>query len=185
MGSNPAACAGVSRALRQKHVLQRFATVCVMLAFECFRTAPPVRDCANGFGIRTMPRRLCLAGYRVPDKRINVFLWVPKVTGSILSGCILLGMGSNPAAVWVFRRRFGKSTSCNDFVGPCITWHGLDCFGTAPPRVLLGMQSHAAGVRVFRNRASSKGECANGFGIGTMPRRLCLAGYRVPDKRIN
>ena len=64
---------------------------------------------------------LCLAGYASQaigcrtKELINVcFLWVPKVTGSILSGCILLGMGSNPAAR-VFRRRFGKSTACNDF----------------------------------------------------------------------
>ena len=41
--------------------------------------------CANGVGTSLAPR--------VPDKR-TVFLWVPKVTGSILSGCVLLGMGS-------------------------------------------------------------------------------------------
>ena len=134
-GLESCCCLNVSKALRQKHLLQRFCRALYHLAWtRLFRNcasqgftwhavacggvrvlrncASSKGDCANGFGIGTMPRRLCLAGYRVPDKR---FLWAPKVTGSILSGCILLGMGSNPAAVSVFRRRFGKSTSCNGF----------------------------------------------------------------------
>ena len=44
----------------------------------------------------------------------NCFLWIPKVTGSILSGCVLLGMGSNPAAVRVFRNRPPKDLRQSD-----------------------------------------------------------------------
>ena len=66
----------------------------ILLLFECFGTGLQ-GTCANGFGTSLAPR--------VPVN--NCFLWVPKVTGSILSGCVLLGMGSNPAAVRVFRNR--------------------------------------------------------------------------------
>ena len=37
------------------------------------------------------------------------FIWIPKVTDSILSDCILRGMGSNPAAVRVFRMGFSTA----------------------------------------------------------------------------
>ena len=36
------------------------------------------------------------------------------MTGSILSGCVLLGMGSNPAAVRVFRNRPPKDLRQSD-----------------------------------------------------------------------
>ena len=36
------------------------------------------------------------------------------MTGSILSGCVLLGMGSNPAAVRVFRNRPPKDLVQSD-----------------------------------------------------------------------
>ena len=64
----------------------------------------------------------------------NCFLWIPKVTGSILSGCVLLGMGSNPAAVRVFRNRPPKDLRQSDG----------------------GVGSNPAAVRVFRRR-SAKG----------------------------
>ena len=112
-GHESCCCSGVSKALRQKHVLQRFATVFVLLAFECFRTAPPVPGhescCCSGVS-RALRQK------HVLQRFATVF--------------VLLA---------------------------------FECFRTAPP------------VR----------DCANGFGIKTMPRRLCLAGYRVPDKRIN
>ena len=110
-------------------------------------------SCANGLGTSLAPR--------VPDKRAD-FLWVPKVTGSILSGCVLLGMGSNPAAVRVFRNRskglapmvsepashrgcrtkalflffMGSKGNGKHFVGLRFAWHGLEsccCSGVSEP----------------------------------------------------
>ena len=56
----------------------------------------------------------------------NCFLWVPKVTGSILSGCILLGMGSNPAVVPVFRNRPPKDIEPTAMVGCKWTYQRTD-----------------------------------------------------------
>ena len=64
-------------------------------AVRVFRNRSP-RDLRQWF--RNQPRT---EGAR----QKNCFLWVPKVTGSILSGRVLLGMGSNPVAVRVFRNR--------------------------------------------------------------------------------
>ena len=185
-----------------------------------------------------------------------VFLWVPKVTGSTLSGCILLGMGSNPAAVWVFNQNYasqatigrrtkelinvcffmGSKGNGKHFVGLHFAWHGLEscflwvpkvtgsilsgciclawarilllfeCFEGAsekaplatilPGLVSLGMDSTVSELRLpgfylACSRMLLAFEC-----FGTAPpvrenvpmvseSELCLAGYRVPDKRIN
>ena len=55
----------------------------ILLVFGCFGTGPA------GSGVSEPDQSIC-------------FIWIPKVTESILSDCILRGMGSNPAAVRVF-----------------------------------------------------------------------------------
>ena len=91
----------------------------ILLLFECFGTGLQ-GTCANGFGTSSNPAAVRVFRNRPPRdlrqwfrnqprtegaRQKNCFLWVPKVTGSILSGCVLLGMGSNPVAVRVFRNR--------------------------------------------------------------------------------
>ena len=123
----------------------------ILLLFECFGTGLQ-GTCANGFW--NQPRT---EGAR----QKNCFLWVPKVTGSILSGCVLLGMGSNPAAVRVFRNRPPRDL-CQWFRNQprtegarqknCFLWVPKVTGSILSGCVLLGMGSNPAAVRVFRNR---------------------------------
>ena len=69
------------------------------------------------------------------------FLWVPKVTWSILFACFLLGMGSNLAGVSVF-----SNLTLTRLWAAIVRIHVSYGF-------LLGRGSTAAGVRVFRNRS--------------------------------
>ena len=116
-----------------------------------FRNRPP-RDLRQWF--RNQPRT---EGAR----QKNCFLWVPKVTGSILSGCVLLGMGSNPAAVRVFRnrpprdlRQWFRNQPCTEGARQknCFLWVPKVTGSILSGCVLLGMGSNPAAVRVFRNR---------------------------------
>ena len=123
----------------------------ILLLFECFGIRPP-RDLRQWF--RNQPRT---EGAR----QKNCFLWVPKVTGSILSGCVLLGMGSNPAAVRVFRNRPPRDLRQWFRNQPrtegarqknCFLWVPKVTGSILSGCVLLGMGSNPAAVRVFRNR---------------------------------
>ena len=120
-------------------------------AVRVFRNRPP-RDLRQWF--RNQPRT---EGAR----QKNCFLWVPKVTGSILSGCVLLGMGSNPAAVRVFRNRPPRDLRQWFRNQPrtegarqknCFLWVPKVTGSILSGCVLLGMGSNPAAVRVFRNR---------------------------------
>ena len=106
----------------------------------------------NGFGTSLAPR--------APDN--NCFLWVPKVTGSILSGCVLLGMGSNPVAVRVFRNRPPRDLRQWFRNQPrtegarqknCFLWVPKVTGSILSGCVLLGMGSNPAAVRAPRNRS--------------------------------
>ena len=130
------------------------AWVRILLLFECFGGVP--REAAlyffntslmdskgnvrHFFGVLFASRGFescCCSGVSAPASEgagQKNFLWIPKVTGSILSGCVLLGMGSNPAAVRVFRNRPPKDLRQSDG----------------------GVGSNPAAVRVFRRR-SAKG----------------------------
>ena len=117
----------------------------ILLLFECFGTGLQ-GTCANGFGARQK----------------NCFLWVPKVTGSILSGCVLLGMGSNPVAVRVFRnrppsnlRQWFRNQPRTEGARQknCFLWVPKVTGSILSGCVLLGMGSNPAAVRVFRNRS--------------------------------
>ena len=98
------------------------------------------------------------------------FLWVPKVTWSILFACFLLGMGSNLAGVSVFSNLTLTRLWAAIVRNP--RWHRLDCCwrsGVSEPKLcfflwvpkvtwsilsacfLLGMGSNLAGVSVFSN----------------------------------
>ena len=103
------------------------------------------------------------------------FLWVPKVTWSILSACFLLGMGSNLAGVSVFSNltltRLWAAIVRNPRFERFFAWQRLDCCwrsGVSEPKLcflwvpkvtwsilsacfLLGMGSNLAGVSVFSN----------------------------------
>ena len=144
-------------------------------AVRVFRNRPP-RDLRQWF--RNQPRT---EGAR----QKNCFLWVPKVTGSILSGCVLLGMGSNPAAVRMFRNRpprdlrqwfrnqprTGGARQKNCFLWvPKVTW---SVFSVC---VLLGMGSNPAAVRVFRNRPPKDLR----FGMGSNPAAVRVFRNRPP-----
>ena len=61
----------------------------ILLLFECFATAPPSGSA-------------CSRGQKI------LVLWIPKVTWSTFSACVLLGMCPNPAAVRVFRNCASK-----------------------------------------------------------------------------
>ena len=84
------------------------------------------------------------------SKRPSRFLWVPKVTWSILSACFLLGLGSNLAGVSVFSNltltRLWAAIVRNPRFPAC-------CYMCVSNGFLLGRGSTAAGVRVFRNRS--------------------------------
>ena len=69
-----------------------------------------------------------------------VVLWIPKVTWSIFSACVLLGMCPNPAAVRVFRNCASKGF----LLMVCLLERTKDCCFCPNP----------AAVRVFRNCAS-------------------------------
>ena len=120
-------------------------------AVRMFRNRPP-RDLRQWF--RNQPRT---EGAR----QKSCFLWVPKVTGSILSGCVLLGMGSNPAAVRVFRnrpprdlRQWFRNQARTEGARQknCFLWVPKVTGSILSGCVLLGMGSNPAAVRVFRNR---------------------------------
>ena len=114
----------------------------ILLLFECFGIGLQ-GTCANGFGTSLAPR--------VPDN--NCFLWVPKVTGSILSGCVLLGMGSNPAGLQgTCANGFGTSLAPRVPDNNCFLWVPKVTGSILSGCVLLGMGSNPAAVRVFRNR---------------------------------
>ena len=103
------------------------------------------------------------------------FLWVPKVTWSILSACFLHGMGSNLAGVSVLSNltltRLWAAIVRNPRFERFFAWQRLDCCwrsGVSEPKLcflwvpkvtwsilsacfLLGMGSNLAGVSVFSN----------------------------------
>ena len=99
---------------------------------------------SNGF---LLGRGSTAAGVRVFRNRSFVcFLWVSKVTWSILSACFLLGMGSNLAGFWSFR-----IWRWRDFEQPSFGIHVPACgYMCVSNGFLLGRGSTAAGVRVFR-----------------------------------
>ena len=128
---------------------------------------------SNGF---LLGRGSTAAGVRVFRNRSFVcFLWVPKVTWSILSACFLLGMGSNLAGVSVFSNltltRLWAAIVRNPRFERFFAWQRLDCCwrsGVSEPKLcflwvpkvtwsilsacfLLGMGSNLAGVSVFSN----------------------------------
>ena len=89
------------------------------------------------------------------------FQWIPKVTGSILLDCILLGMGSKPAAVRVFRMGSSMALLGSLLVLAAAKGAGQEtcfCFIWIPKVkesilsdcILRGMGSNPAAVRVFR-----------------------------------
>ena len=111
----------------------------------------------------------------VSEPKLCFFLWVPKVTWSILSACFLLGMGSNLAGVSVFSNltltRLWVAIVRNPRFERFFAWQRLDCCwrsGVSEPKLcflwvpkvtwsilsacfLLGMGSNLAGVSVFSN----------------------------------
>ena len=93
----------------------------------------------------------------------NCFLWVPKVTGSILSGRVLLGMGSNPAeGPFYFFTGFRSSKgSGKHFVGLRFAWHGLAATGVFP-RPFAEMMSERRGIWMMSERQA--------FSQGYLPR---------------
>ena len=147
----------------------------ILLLFECFAWARPRPPCVALLVSDPASERGC--------RPQELFLSGPKVTGSILSDCILLGMGSNPA--W-----HGLDSCCCSSVSHGLL-HGTPAlrywFRTQPrsegadlkncfwiPKVtgsilshciLLGMGSNPAAVRVFRMGSSTAlPRCATGFG---------------------
>ena len=79
------------------------------LAFGCFGTealfciwVPKVTCFLLAMGSNLAGVRVFWSWRSVVSEPKLCFLWVPKVTGSILSACFLLGMGSNLAGVSVF-----------------------------------------------------------------------------------
>ena len=96
-----------------------------------------------------------------------VVLWIPKVTWSIFSACVLLGMCPNPAAVRVFRNSASKGfISANGFACSrgqkiVVLWIPKVTWSTFSACVLLGMCPNPAAVRVFRNMPL-QGISANG-----------------------
>ena len=88
------------------------------------------------------------------------FQWIPKVTGSILLDCILLGMGSKPAAVRVFRMGssmalLGSLLVLESAKGAgqetcfCFIWIPKVTESILSDCILRGMGSNPAAVRVF------------------------------------
>ena len=83
----------------------------ILLLFGCFGTGLQ-RTCAKATGVVPC-KAICrddvgaTSDLAVSAREI-CFLWIPKVTWSSFSVCVLLGMGSNPAAVRVFRNRLPK-----------------------------------------------------------------------------
>ena len=80
----------------------------ILLLFGCCGTGLQ-RTCSKA--TRVFPRKaICRDDVgATSDLAISAreicFLWIPKVTWSSFSVCVLLGMGSNPAAVRAFRNR--------------------------------------------------------------------------------
>ena len=129
---------------------------------------------SNGF---LFGRGSTVAGVRVFRNRSFVFfLWVPKVTWSILSACFLLGMGSHLAGVLVFSNltltRLWAAIVRNPRFERFFVWQKLDCCwrsGVSEPKLcfflwvpkvtwsilfacfLLGMGWNLAALSVFSN----------------------------------
>ena len=100
---------------------------------------------ANGFA--------CSRGQKI------VVLWIPKVTWSTFSACVLLGMCPNPAAVRVFRNMrlqgiSANGSACSRGQKIVVLWIPKVTWSTFSACVLLGMCPNPAAVRVFRNCAS-------------------------------
>ena len=100
---------------------------------------------ANGFA--------CSRGQKI------VVLWIPKVTWSTFSACVLLGMCPNPAAVRVFRNMrlqgiSANGSACSRGQEIVVLWIPKVTWSTFSACVLLGMCPNPAAVRVFRNCAS-------------------------------
>ena len=225
-GLESCCCLSVSKALRQKHRLQRFSTVFDAgdsRAFSAFRGLESccLCGCFESASAKarpaTMCNGLCDAGVRVfqhcaSSKGLCQWLrnqnYASQAIGcrtkELINVCFFMGSKGN-----------GKH-----FVGLHFAWHGLEsccclsvskalrqkhrlqrfstvfdagdsrafsafrglescclcgCFESAsakarPATICNGLCD--AGVRVFQNCASSIRDCANGFGIRTMPRRL-------------
>ena len=112
----------------------------ILLVFRSFRIWR-WRDFERpSFGIHvaygfSLGRGSTAAGVRVFRNRSFVFyycfLWVPKVTWSILSACFLLGMGSNLAGVSVFSNltltRLCAAIVRNPRFERFFAWQRLDC----------------------------------------------------------
>ena len=90
----------------------------------------------------------------VSEPKLCFFLWVPKVTWSILSACFLLGMGSNLAGVSVFSNltltRLWAAIVRNPRFERFFAWQRLDCCwrsGVSEPKLCFLCEAFC--LRVF------------------------------------
>ena len=116
----------------------------ILLVFRSFRIWR-WRDFEQpSFGIHVSNGFLLGRGSTAAGVRVFRFLWVPKVTWSILSACFLLGMGSNLAGVSVFSNltltRLWAAIVRNPRFERFFAWQRLDCCwrsGVSEPKLCL------------------------------------------------